>query len=333
MAPNAEDFRKGEFMSPTKLLDQVRTTAALRHLSERTVEAYVQWIKRYIIFHNKRHPLDMKAPEVRAFLSHLAQELNVSASTQNQALNALAFLYNQVLHNDLGEIGEIPRAKRPKRLPVVLTHDEALLVLSFLNGVEYLMASLLYGSGLRLTECTSLRIRDIDFNNRIIYVRDGKGGKDRTTMLPQSLFQKLKHQIEFVRQLHQRDLLANYGGCTLPDALERKYPNAPREIAWQYLFPASRRFVDANRGLERRHHIDESVLQRAFKIAVIRSGIPKNASCHTLRHSFATRLLEQSYDIRTVQELLGHADVRTTMIYTHVLTKRGRAVRSPLDEP
>ena len=319
-------------MQPPKLLDQIRTIASLRHLSPRTSEAYIYWIKRFIIFHNKQHPLTLGTPEVHTFLSHLAQNLNVSASTQNQALNAVAFLYNQVLHHPLGEISELPRAKRPKNLPVVLSPDEIRKVLRCLTGAEFLMAGMLYGSGLRLSECVSLRVKDIDFDGQLIVVRRGKGSKDRVTMLPKNLLPRLQHQIEVVREIHDRDLAENYAGATFPESLERKYPSAAREFPWQYLFPASRRCADSNTGRERRHHIDESVLQRAVKTAILRSGIPKNGSCHTFRHSFATRLLEQGYDIRTVQELLGHSDVRTTMIYTHVLTKGNLAVRSPLDE-
>jgi integron integrase len=320
-------------MPPPKLLDQVRTVAALRHLSPRTVEAYTQWIKRFILFHHKKHPRTMGAHDVHAFLAYLAQSLNVSASTQNQALNAIAFLYHQVLQLDLGEIGNIPRAKRPKRLPVVFSPAEIQKVLSTMSGTELLMASLLYGTGLRLSECVSLRIKDLDFDEHLIYVREGKGEKDRVTMLPQKTVPRLQHQIEVVREIHRTDLLAHYAGATFPEALERKYPSAPKELAWQFLFPASRRCIDPASDTERRHHIDESVLQRAVKIAIVRSGVTKNGSCHTFRHSFATRLLEVGYDIRTVQELLGHSNVRTTMIYTHVLTKGGLAVRSPLDEP
>jgi integron integrase len=318
---------------PPKLLDLLRTTAALRHLSPRTLEAYTHWTKRFIFFHNKQHPLNLSAPDVQRFLAHLAEHLKVSSSTQNQALNALVFLYRHVLHHELGDIGTIPHAIRPKRLPVVFTPAEARQVLALLHGTDHLMASLLYGTGLRLTECISLRIKDLDFTEYLIYVRQGKGGKDRITMLPRSLLPALHHQCETIKELHKEDLIEKYAGTTFPEGLERKYPSAPREFAWQFLFPASRRYADPVSGLERRHHIDESVLQRAVKTAVLRSGIAKNGSCHTFRHSFATRLLEQGYDIRTVQELLGHSNVRTTMIYTHVLTKGGLAVRSPLDEP
>jgi len=320
-------------MSQPKLLDLVRTAAALRHFSPRTIEAYTHWIKRFILFHDKKHPLTMGGVEVRRFLAYLATDLKVSASTQNQALNAIVFLYRQVLNRELGEIGEIPHAIRPKRLPVVFSPTEVRAVLAFLHGNELLMASLLYGTGLRLSECLSLRIKDIDFNEHLIYVRQGKGDKYRVTMLPHTTIPALKRQIETVREIHRKDLLASYAGATFPEALERKFPAAPKEFGWQYLFPAARRYTDPRSGLQRRHHCDETVLQRAVKTAIPRSGITKNGSCHTFRHSFATRLLEQGYDIRTVQELLGHSNVRTTMVYTHVLTKSGLAVRSPLDEP
>jgi integron integrase len=316
-----------------KLLEQVRTIAALRHLSPRTIEAYTYWIKRFILFHAKKHPLEMGAPETRLFLSHLAQDLSVSASTQNQALNAIAFLYNQVLQHAIGQIGTIPRAKRPRKLPVVFSAGEVEKVLAKLSGAELLMASLLYGSGLRLSECVSLRVKDVDVERQTITVRQGKGEKDRTTMLPRSCIPAIKHQISTVKDLHRRDLLDNYAGATLPESLERKYPSAAKELAWQYLFPASRRSVDHATRFDRRHHVDESVLQRAVKTAILRSGVTKNGSCHTFRHSFATFLLEQGYSIRVVQALLGHNDVRTTMIYTHVATGAKPTVRSPLDAP
>ena len=320
-------------MDKPKLLDQVRTTASLRHLSPRTSEANMHWIERFILLNNKKHPLRMGAPEVHLFLSHLAQVLKVSASTQNQALNAIAFLYHQVLGLKLGALETFPRAKRPKHLPVVFSPAEVQKVLGNLTGTDHLMASLLYGSGLRLTECTSLRVKDLDFDRHLILVRRGKGEKDRVTMLPRTSLPGLHRQVETVREIHRQDLSAKYAGATLPESRERKYPAAAKEVAWQYLFPASQRCIEPNTGRERRHHIDESVLQRAVKAAILRSGIPKNESCHTFRHSFATRLLELGYDIRTVQELLGHNDVGTTMIYTHILTKGGLAVRSPLDEP
>jgi integron integrase len=316
-----------------KLLEQARTVAALRHLSPRTVEAYTYWIKRFVLFHNKKHPLEMGTPEIQRFLSHLAENLKVSASTLNQALNAIAFLYDQVLHHEIGRISTIPRAQRPKRLPVVFTPAEVHKVLSYLSGTELIMAKLLYGSGLRLTECASLRVKDIDIERLIISVRQGKGDKDRVTMLPRTCIPDIQYQLATVKDLHKRDLLDDYAGTTLPESLERKYPSAAKEFAWQYVFPASRRSTDPVSGLQRRHHIDESVLQRAVKTAILRSGVPKNGSCHTFRHSFATFLLEQGYNIRIVQALLGHNDVRTTMIYTHVATGTKPAVRSPLDAP
>ncbi len=320
-------------MPETKLLDRVRNLAALRHLSPRTTEAYLYWIKRFILYFNKRHPLEMGPAEVHRFLSYLTQSRNVAASTQNQALNAIAFLYQQVLGRDLGEIGQLPRAKTPKRLPVVFSRDEISRVLNALPQPERLMASLLYGSGLRLTECVSLRIKDIDFQALTITVRHGKGDKDRTTPLPRACVPELRRQFELVREIHRRDLAQHCQGATLPESLERKYPNAASEFGWQYLFPSSRRTSDPATGSERRHHIDESALQRAVKSAILRAGITKNGSCHSFRHSFATHLLEQGYNIRNVQELLGHADVRTTMIYTHVLSGRRPAIRSPLDDP
>ena len=319
-------------MTQIKLLDQVRNTAALLHLSPNTVTAYVDWIRRFVLYHKKRHPLDMGAKEVHAFLSYLTETLTVSASTQNQALNAIAFLYHRVLNRELGEIAELPRAKRPKRLPVVFSHDEARRVLSFLSGATSLMAKLLYGSGLRLQECVSLRVHDLDFDKRQIHIRSGKGDKDRTTMLPRTLIEPLRRQLAAVREVYRKDILDGYAGATLPESLRRKYPSAPFEFGWQFLFPASQRTRSKESPRIFRSHTDKTVLQRAVKTAVLRSGVTKQASCHTFRHSFATRLLEQGYDIRTVQELLGHSDVRTTMVYTHVMTKSGLAVRSPLDD-
>ncbi len=316
-----------------KLLDQVRTAAALRHLSPSTCDVYTHWIKRFILFHNKKHPLEMGAREVHQFLSHLTQSLNVSAATQNQALNAIAFLYHQVLKRNLGNIGSLPRAKVPKRLPVVLSHAEALKVLNNLTNTEHLMASLLYGSGVRIEECVSLRVKDIDFARHALMIRSGKGNQDRATILPRACVPELQRQIEKVRTLHRKDLAENYAGATLPYALGQKYPNASKEPGWQYLFPSSRRCVEPPARDQYRHHINKSGLQRAVKSAILRSAIPKNASCHTFRHSFATRLLEQGYDIRTVQKLLGHKDVRTTMIYTHILTTGSLSVCSPLDSP
>ena len=313
-----------------KLLDQLREVLRLKHYSYRTEEAYVNWVRRFIIFHDKRHPAEMGAPEIQTFLAHLAQEGNVSASTQNQALSALLFLYREVLHREIDFVS-LPTAKRPKRLPTVLTRDEVRRLLDCLDGVYKLMAQLLYGSGLRLMECVRLRIQDLDFEYRTITVRDGKGEKDRIVPLPETVIPELHRQIERVRLIHEEDLAAGYGEVYLPDALERKYPNAAREFIWQYLFPASKRSLNPRSGKERRHHIDPSALQRAVRQAAHKAAIAKRVTCHTLRHSFATHLLQAGYDIRTVQELLGHKDVRTTMIYTHVLQRGGLAVRSPLD--
>jgi integron integrase len=316
--------------APKKLLDQVRDAIRLKHYSIRTEQAYVNWIKRYIHFHNVRHPAEMGAPQVQAFLTHLAAEENVAASTQNQALSALLFLYQEVLHQDLGPIDAM-RAKKPKRLPSVLTKEEMHRVLDHLSGTHLLMAKLLYGSGLRLMECLRLRVKDLDFAQHQIFVRDGKGEKDRVTMLPESLVSPLQDHLRIVKRTHDEDLAKGYGAVYLPYALERKYPNAEREWIWQYVFPANRLSVDPRSKIVRRHHIHESSLQKAVRAAAQATGIPKRISPHIFRHSFATHLLEAHYDIRTVQELLGHKDVKTTMIYTHVLNRGGLAVRSPLD--
>jgi len=306
---------------------------SLRHCSPRTHEAYAHWIKRFVFFHNKRHPREMGEEEIRSFLSYLAEQRHVSASTQNQAFNSLLFLYKHVLNKPLGRIAEVVRARRPKHLPVVLTREEARRIISAMNGAPKLMASLLYGSGLRIQECVRLRIKDIDVQSLSIVVRDGKGEKDRITMLPQSLIPYVQQQMESVKQLHKRDVSEGFGEVSLPYALDRKYPNAAIELGWQYLFSASIRSSVPESQKIRRHHIDESVLQREIKEAVRRMRILKQATPHSFRHSFATHLLENGYDIRTVQELLGHADVRTTMIYTHVLNRKEPGVRSPLDLP
>jgi integron integrase len=318
-------------MTKPKLLDQVRYVARLKHLSFRTEQSYSHWIKRFILFHNKRHPALMAETEIRHFLSHLALNENVAGSTQSVALSALLFLYRDVLKLDLNYVEGIERAKKPKRVPVVLTRSEVSALLDHLSGTMRLMAGLLYGSGLRLMECVRLRVKDVDFAMRQITVRDGKGGKDRVTMLPATLVEGLQRQMARVRLLHEEDLVEGLGEVYLPDALERKYPNASKEWMWQWVFPAARRSLDPRSGKERRHHVSESLLQKAVKEAVRRAGINKPASCHTLRHSFATHLLEAGYDIRTVQELLGHKDVSTTMIYTHVLNRGGKGVRSPLE--
>ena len=314
-----------------KLLDRLREAIRVRHYSIRTEEAYVQWVRRFIFFHNKRHPDDMGRQEVEAFLTHLAVEGKVAAATQNQALNAIVFLYKQVLKREVGQFENLVWAKRNPRVPVVLTVGEVKSVLERIDGVPGLMARILYGSGLRLMECCQFRVKDVDFAYRQITVRDGKGHKDRVTMLPASLAEPLKTHLERVRAIHDQDLADGHGDVYLPNALERKYPNANREWGWQYVFPASRRSVDPRSGVVRRHHLDPSMLQRAVKKAVRAAGLTKPATCHTFRHSFATHLLANGSDIRTVQELLGHEDVSTTMIYTHVLKQGGLGVKSPLD--
>jgi len=318
---------------PTKpLLEQMRDAIRARHYSIRTETSYLDWAKRFILFHNKRHPETMGAPEINAFVTHLAVTGNVAASTQTQALSAILFLYRQVLQTEIDEPLNIVRARKSERLPVVLTRDETQTILRQLSGDHQLMAKLLYGSGLRLMECLRLRVKDLDFGQRQIVVREGKGMKDRVTMLPGQLSEPLQTHLLQVKQLHLADLEKGYGAVYLPFALERKYPNAHKEWGWQYVFPSDRLSPDPRSpGVIRRHHIDESALQKAVREAVRATGIVKNATCHTFRHSFATHLLESGYDIRTVQELLGHADVRTTMIYTHVLNRGGLAVRSPLD--
>lgn len=314
-----------------RLLDQVKEAARLKHFSLRTEKSYLYYIRNFILFHDKRHPKDMGAPEIRAYLSHLAVEGSVAASTQNVALSALLFLYRQVLEIELPYIDQIERAKLPEGVPVVFTRLEVKAVLANLDGACHLMVSLLYGSGLRLTECLQLRVKDLDFEYRQLTVRAGKGAKDRTTMLPSLTIDPLKHQLEKAKMLHQQDLAQGYGAVHLPYALERKYPNANREWGWQYVFPAAKRSLDPRVGVVRRHHLYPDSLQRAVKKAVQQAGIIKHGGCHTFRHSFATHLLEDGYDIRTVQELLGHKDVRTTMVYTHVLNRGGKWVRSPLD--
>jgi integron integrase len=318
-------------MDKKKLLDQVSDVIRLKHYSIRTEQTYLNWIRRFILFHNKRHPAEMGEGEISEFLTHLAVDEKVAAATQNQALNAIVFLYREVVKRDLGEIRDITWAKRPARLPVVFTKEEAKSVLDQLEGTIWLMASLLYGAGLRLMECIRLRVKDVDFAYNQILVRDAKGNKDRTTMLPAAVINPLRRHMSKVKALHKTDLEEGFGEVYLPFALERKYRNASREWAWQYVFPSSKRSRDPRSGVIRRHHIAESVLQRAVKAALRNSGVAKPGSCHTFRHSFATHLLEDGYDIRTVQELLGHKDVSTTMVYTHVLHRGGKGVRSPLD--
>ncbi|MBI3798520.1 MAG: integron integrase [Deltaproteobacteria bacterium] len=314
-----------------KLLDQVRAAIRVRHYSLRTEETYVHWVRRFILFHGERHPGVMGEQEIGQFLTDLAIEQHVSAATQNQALNALVFLYRHVLGLDVGQLENIVRAKRPQRLPVVLRKHEVKALLEALEGVQWLMGHLLYGAGLRLMECLRLRVKDIDFSVNQILVREGKGNKDRITMLPLAVKAPLSAHLARARELHQRDLAHGLGSVYLPDALHRKYPNAPKEWGWQWVFPASQISQDPRSGVHRRHHLHENVLQRAVREAARQVGLTKPVGCHTLRHSFATHLLEDGYDIRTIQELLGHNDVSTTMIYTHVLNRGGKGVTSPSD--
>lgn len=311
-------------------LEEVRNAIRVKHYSIRTEQVYVDWVKRFILFHGKRHPKEMGAVEVRDFLTHLAVDRHVAASTQNQALNALVFMYKVVLEQPLGEIDGAVRAKRPQRIPVVLTVEEVRRLLRHLEGVQWICACLMYGSGLRLMECLRLRVMNLDFDHRAVLVRNGKGGKDRVVTLPDDLIPVLGRHLEGVRNVHEKDLADGFGAVHLPNALARKYPNAPKEWGWQYVFPASRRSMDPRSGVERRHHLDESSIQKAVKVAVRKADIHKKASCHTLRHAFATHLLERGMDIRTVQEQLGHKDIRTTQIYTHVINRGGSAVISPL---
>jgi integron integrase len=313
------------------LLDEVRGRLRVRHYSLRTEQAYLGWIRRFIHANGKRHPRDLGGREVEAFLTRLATRGNVAAGTQNQALSALLFLYREVLQQDLPWMSDIVRAKRPRRLPVVLTRDEVNLLLAQLQGRDWLMASLLYGSGMRLMECLRLRVKDVDFSRHDIIVREGKGDKDRHVPLPRKLVAALRAQIASTRVLHLADVASGFGEVYLPHALARKYPRAAREWGWQYVFPATQRSRDPRTGAIRRHHLDEKILQRAVQHGRQSAGIVKPATCHTLRHSFATHLLEAGQDIRTVQELLGHKDVSTTQIYTHVLNRGGRGVLSPLD--
>ena len=318
-------------VQPPKLLDQVRDRIRVKHYSIRTETQYVQWVRRFILFHDKKHPKDMGAPEVEAFLTHLAVEGNVAAATQNQALSALLFLYTEVLAINLPWLNDVTRATRTKRMPVVMTREEVNAVLGRMVGVYGLMARLLYGTGMRLMEGVRLRVKDVDFARREILIRDGKGAKDRVTMLPEAVVLPLQAHLQQRRTLFDDDRQLGKADVYMPDALARKYPGSPTEWGWQYIFPSGSYSIDPRSGSERRHHLDEKLLQRAMKMAVQASGLAKPATPHTLRHSFATHLLEAGYDIRTVQELLGHSNVSTTMIYTHVLNKGGRGVTSPLD--
>jgi integron integrase len=317
--------------SKPKLIDEVRAVARMRHLSIRTEQAYINWIRRFILFHKKRHPAEMNEPEIRAFISDLAVNGNISASTQTVALSALLFLYRDVLKKQLPYVSDIERAPSRKKLPVVFTRDEVKRVLADLSGTHGIIVRLLYGSGLRLMECLRLRVKDVDFTYGQLTVRDGKGEKDRVTMLPESLRRPLEHHLKKVKLLHDEEIEAGFGEVHLPYALARKYTQAAKEWGWQYVFPAAKRSTDPRSGKVQRHHLSDNAIQSALKRAIASAGIVKRGSCHTFRHSFATHLLEDGYDIRTVQELLGHKDVRTTMIYTHVLNRGGRGVRSPLD--
>jgi len=316
---------------PPRLLDRVREANRLRHGSRSTEKSYIGWIRRFILFHGKRHPAEMGAPEVAQFLSSLAVEGQVAASTQNQALSALLFLYRHVLHQDLPWLDDVVRARRPKHLPVVLTREEVRAVIARLDGTPRLMSTLLYGSGLRVLECARLRVQDIEFAMNQIVVRDGKGAKDRVTVLPAVAKQPLAQHLLRVKRQHDSDLALGAGWVELPWALARKYPNAGRQWPWQWVFPATRCYIDQATGQRRRHHLHETVLQRAILEAVREAQLGKRATPHTFRHSFATHLLEDGRDIRTVQELLGHNDVSTTMIYTHVLNRGPSAVTSPAD--
>lgn len=319
-------------MGKSKLLDEVRLSIRRKHYSHRTEQSYTYWIRYYIRFHKLRHPSEMRETELVHFLNFLANEKKVSASTQNQALCAILYLYREVLFSPLKMIAGVDRARRPRNLPVVLSKSETHLVLSSLDGVYWLIASLLYGTGMRVSEALRLRINDIDFDYSQITIRKGKGDKDRVTILPDRLKDPLAHHLAEVKLLHDRDIRKGYGHTWLPYALDRKFPNADRDWIWQYAFPSSCRSPSRDDGVIRRFHMSPKTMQNAMRTAVRRSGIPKRVGCHTLRHSFATHLIESGYDIRTVQELLGHKHVTTTQIYTHVLNKGGRGVRSPLDQ-
>ncbi|MDA0737852.1 MAG: integron integrase [Nitrospirae bacterium] len=313
------------------MLSQLQEALRSRHYGRRTEKAYGHWVKRFIGYHCLRDPKEMAEPEINAFLTNLAIKERVSASTQTQALSAIVFLYRHVLHREIGLLGGLIRARKPRRLPVVMTKNEVGAVIHALTGEYRLMATIMYGAGLRLMECLRLRIRDVDFSLNQITVRGGKGNKDRITMLPNTSKEPLLAHLKQVKGIHQRDVREGWGRTVLPDALARKYPNAPAEWGWQYVFPAKQRWVNHKTGEEGRHHVHESAVQRVVKNAVFKAGIIKHATCHTFRHSFATHVLEDGYDIRTVQELLGHKDVKTTMLYTHVLNRGGKGVRSPVD--
>lgn len=317
--------------TPPKLLDRVRATIRARHYSRRTEEAYVHWIRRYIVFHGMRHPTDLGAADISAFLTYLAVVQHVAASTQNQALSALLFLYREVLAKEVGKVERVIRARVPVKVPVVLSVEEVRSVMANLKGVSWLMVALLYGAGLRLQECLELRVKDIDFARGEIVVRRGKGQKDRRVMLPETVQDRMRRHLAAVEIQHRSDLDNGFGRVALPTALDRKYPNAATEWAWQFVFPAARICRDPRWGPASRFHLHESAIQRAVTQAARHAGMTKRVGCHTFRHSFATHLLEAGYDIRTVQELLGHADVSTTMVYTHVLNRGGLGVKSPID--
>jgi len=320
-------------MPSEKLLERARRVLRLKHYAYRTEQRYLAWIRRFILFHSKRHPIHMGQAEIEAFLTHLAVKEKVAASTQNQALNALLFLYRQVLNLPVDFPLSSVRARRPKRVPTVLSKEEVQRLLPCVDGTYNIMAKLLYGSGLRVSECVRLRVKDVDFDQRHLAVRDGKGAKDRITLLPQAVIPVIKDHLQRTRLIHQRDLRQGYGSVHLPYALARKYPDAPRQWIWQFLFPSPLLSTDPRSGLTQRHHISTSALQKAVHRAAKLARIEKRVTCHTLRHSFATHLLGNGQDIRTVQDLLGHKDVKTTMIYTHVLKRGPFAVRSPLDYP
>jgi integron integrase len=329
-APHTQRAGHRKTASP-KLLQRVRNAVRARHYSPRTEQAYVSWARRFVLFHGKRHPREMGAEEVRDFLTYLAVDRCVSSSTQSQALSAILFLYREVLGMDIGWVSDVERSKKPKKLPVVLSRDEVKAILRRLTGTPLLMASLLYGSGLRLNECLALRVKDVDFARGQLVVRGGKGAKDRVALFPDSVVPMMRSQVERVRLLYERDMENSGVSASLPDSLSRKYVNGGREWGWQYVFPAARLWTHPETGRRFRHHQHESVLQRAVKDAVRRSGIAKQATCHTLRHSFATHLLESGHNIRKVQQLLGHVDIRTTMQYTHLAGSTKDGVRSPLD--
>ncbi len=327
----ARDKTKPSSAVLVPVLADLRAALQARHYSRKTEQAYGHWVARFVRFRQGRPPTAMAEADINRFLTHLALHEKVSASTQNQALAALLFLYRHVMGLDVGDLGEVIRARTPERLPVVMTREEVKAVLANLTGDKRLMAAIMYGAGLRLMECLRLRVQDLDFSRNEILVRDGKGAKDRITMLPESTTAPLQDHLKQVKTIHQQDVADGWGRVQLPHALDRKYPNAPKDWHWQWVFPQEHRWKNTETGEEGRHHVHETILQRAVKEAVRKAGVVKHAGCHTFRHSFATHLLQAGYDIRTIQELLGHKDVGTTMMYTHVLNKGGHGVRSPVD--